>query len=81
MNYSAPPLKIIVAVLVFLHSLNKLYLSAPIYFSSNSPQNPNTSTVNPCTVVWIYPPVAFTNLFISSDGTLPAQKIFLSAKY
>jgi len=47
MNYSAPPLKIIVAVLVVGHPLNKLYLSAPIYFSSNSPQKPRFSTVRP----------------------------------
>ena len=33
MNCSAPPLKIIVADLVFGQSSNKLYLSAPICFS------------------------------------------------
>jgi len=50
-NYSAPPLKIIVAVFVFGHSLNMLYLSAPICFSSNSAQYPNTSGPSPATVV------------------------------
>jgi len=50
-NYSAPPLKIIVAVLDSEQSLKRLYLSAPICTSSNSPHFPRTSAVRPLTVL------------------------------
>lgn len=80
-NCSAPPLKTMVAVLLLGQSMNMLNLSAPICFSSKAPQVPRTSSVRPLTVVWTIPPVALYNLCISSWGTLPAQKIPLSAKY
>ena len=66
MNYSAPPLSTKVAVLDWGQFLNKLYLSAPTYTSSNKPQVPNTSLVNPLTVVYITPPVPLATLYKSS---------------
>jgi len=80
-NCSAPPLRIIVTVLEFGHSVKTLNLSAPICFSSKSPTYPRTSSVIPLHVVWIFPPTAFYVLIRSSLATLPAQKISLSAKY
>ena len=50
-NYSAPPLKTMVAVLDDGQSLKRLNLSAPNCFSSNSPQVPKEADVNPFTVV------------------------------
>lgn len=50
-NYSAPPLKIMVAVLDAGQPLKRLNLSAPNYFSSNSPQVPKQAGVKPLTVV------------------------------
>jgi hypothetical protein len=61
--------------------LIKLYLSAPIYTSSNLPHVPKEALSRPLTVVYTTPPVADASLVRSSVGTLPAQKIFLSAKY
>lgn len=81
MNYSAPPLTIIVAVFDFGQSVKKLNLSAPIYFSSKTPQVPSISALISVVVDYTLPPVAFSTLFISSLSTLPEQKIFLSAKY
>lgn len=81
MNCSAPPLKMMVADLVFGHSSNKLYLSAPICFSSNFPQVPKTSGVMLLTVVWRVAPVAFETLLMSSFVTRPAQKIPRSANH
>lgn len=63
------------------HSSNRLYLSAPICFSWKLPQVPKTSEVTLFTVVWSWAPVALATLFISSSGTLPAQKIPLSANH
>lgn len=50
-NYSAPPLKTMVADLLWMQSLNKLNLSAPNYTSSKDPQVPKTSGAIPLTVV------------------------------
>jgi hypothetical protein len=80
-NYSAPPLKIIVAVLLFGQPVNKLYLVPPILFSSNNSQIPKFSAFRSFRVVNNLAPVAFSTLLISSLFTLPAQNIFLSAKY
>lgn len=41
-----------VAVLDYGQFLNKLYLSAPTYTSSNKPHVPNVSGFNPLTVVY-----------------------------
>ena len=62
-------------------SSNKLYLSAPICFSWNDPQVPNTSGATLFTVVCKTAPVDLATLLISSLGTLPAQKIPLSANH
>jgi len=51
MNCSAPPLRIMVALLDYGQFLKRLNLSAPIYTSSKSPQVPRTSEVRPLTVV------------------------------
>jgi len=51
MNYSAPPLNTIVLVYDYGQPVNKLYLSAPTYYSSNYPHLPSISCVNPLTVV------------------------------
>jgi hypothetical protein len=80
-NYSAPPLRIIVAVLLFGHPVKRLYLVPPILFSSNKSQVPKFSYFKSVIVVSILAPVAFSTLLISSFWTLPAQKMFLSAKY
>ena len=50
-NWSAPPLSTIVADLACSQNLNKLNLSAPSWTYSNSPQVPNTYSLNPLTVV------------------------------
>lgn len=55
-----------VAVSDLSQSLNKLYLSAPSYTSSNSPQVPKTSDFKPLTVVYTIAPVAFATLYKSS---------------
>jgi len=80
-NYSAPPLKIIVDDFDWKHVSKMLYLSAPIYFSSKNPQVPNDSGLIPFVVWFTVAPVALVTLFKSSSDTLPAQKISLSAKY
>jgi hypothetical protein len=80
-NYSAPPLRIIVAVLLLGHPVKRLYLVAPILFSSKTSQVPRFSALRSLRVVRTLAPVAFSTLLISSLATLPAQKIFLSAKY
>lgn len=51
MNWSAPPLKIIVAVLDYGQSLKVLKRSEPNWISSKTPQVPKTAAVNPLTVV------------------------------
>jgi len=63
------------------HYSNKLYLSAPICFYWKLPHVPNTSEATLLTVVWSRAPVALATLFISSSGTLPAQKTPLSANH
>lgn len=63
------------------HSSKRLNLSAPICLSSNLPQVPKTSGVTLLTVVCKVAPVALVILLISSCGTLPAQKIPLSANH
>jgi hypothetical protein len=80
-NCSAPPLKIMVADLAFGQFSNKLYLYAPICFSSKFSHVPSTSGVMLLTVVWRTAPVAFETLLMSSLDTLPAQKIPLSANH
>lgn len=80
-NYSAPPLRIKVAVLLLGHPVKKLYLLAPTLFSSNNSQLPKYSYFKSVKVVRTLAPVAFSTLLISSLVTLPAQKIFQSAKY
>jgi len=80
-NYSAPPLNRIVADKDFGQSLKILYLSAPIYISSNLAQVPKDSFFKLLTVVYIIAPVAFATLLTSSYVTLPAQNNPLSAKY
>lgn len=81
MYWSAPPLRMMVQDLVPGQPVKMLYLSAPTWLSSNRPHFPKTSSVNPFTVDYTTPPVALANLRISSPGTLPAQKMPLSAKY
>lgn len=81
MNCWAPPLRMIVADLVWGHSSKRLYLSAPICFYWKLPQVPKTSELTLLTVVWRRAPVALATLFISSSGTLPAQKIPRSANH
>jgi len=70
-----------VAVLEFGHFWNKLYLSAPICFSSNNPQVPKFFSFISLHVCKRLAPVAFDTLSISSAGTLPAQNKLRSAKY
>lgn len=70
-----------VAVLLAGHPVKKLYLEAPTLFSSKSSQFPNYSYFRSLKVVRTLAPVAFSTLLKSSLATLPAQKIFLSAKY
>jgi len=79
--WEAPPLRTIVDVLVWWHSVNMLNLSVPSWISSNLPQVPRTSSVRPNTVVCKIAPVALPTLYKSSFWTLPAQKMSLSAKY
>ena len=81
MYWSAPPLNTMVHDFVPTHLVKRLNLSEPSWTSSKSPQVPRTSSPRPLVVVWITPPVDLATLFKSSDGTLPAQKIPLSAKY
>ena len=42
MNCSTPPRRVMVAVLRYSHSIRKLYLSLPIFFSSKRPHSPST---------------------------------------
>jgi len=80
-NCSAPPLIIRVEDLDLMHLLKILYLSAPICFSSKYPQVPKISGFKLLQVCCSRAPVDLATLFKSSSLTLPAQKMFLSAKY
>ena len=80
-NCSAPPLRRMVAVLLLSHWVKRLYLSLPILFSSKRPHVPRSSGLKSEMVVCILAPVACSTLLMSSLATLPAQKMFLSAKY
>jgi len=59
----------------------KFHLSEPICFSSNFSQVPNISLVKPLHVVCMTALDALANLCKSSNFTLPAQNMPLSANY
>ena len=85
MNCSAPPRRIIVAVLARGQPVKMLYRSEPICISSRTSHVPNTcadwaallASGRFSTVVIIAPPHAFCVRFRSSSWTRPAQNMSL----